>query len=753
MQRSLFSIIKASLLITLSCGTFVVSTTVLAAEYIGSDNCQDCHQSEYNEWLLSDHNRSMQTTSAESVLGDFDNVTVNFHGIATRFYQEQDSYLIETRNAENETEVFKVDYTFGYKPLQQYLVELDNGHIQAFSIAWDSRVESEGGQRWFHLQPDENITPEHPFYWTRHFQNWNSRCADCHSTNLQKNYSAEDHSYDTQWSEVNVACEACHGPGSDHQSLAGSGELSENKSGFSREIAAKSSFVFSGNNSIANNQGERSDEQIDSCAVCHSRRGVVGGYDAQKDYHDQYRLSLLSQGLYQSDGQIEDEVFVVGSFLQSKMHQAGVSCSDCHNPHTSQLKVTGNALCQNCHLPSTYDTSSHFKHAPQSAAGQCITCHMPEKTYMGVDDRADHSFSIPRPSLAKNIGASDVCSSCHQDWSDELLTQNYSSLFGEESNFPWAEANYEAQNLNLLALRDIMAVAMDSTQSAIRRASLLTQMASFPARVTFDNLQIAIHDSDPLVRNAAVEASSFLPPEGRLELLRPLFDDQFLSVRIAVANQLADSFATAIDTDKPTLLALFNEYETSLKYSEDSPGGQLNLGTFYYRRGDRIRVEAAYRQALEIEPGFVPALLNLADLRREQGYEEDAEELIRRALLVAPDSGAAHHALGLLLVRSNELDEALEELRLATQQLDATPRYSYVYAVGLNSDGNSDEAIEILRQSEIIWPNQPETLFLIIGLLDTQNRANELLPYLSTLSRLLPGNQDVRALVNKYTGR
>ena len=727
------------------------SQHIVAAEYVGNEYCQDCHTLEFQQWQGSDHDRSMQLASPTSVLGNFSDVTVNFHGVESRFYTSDGDYFVETSGEDGHTKSFQIAYTFGHDPLQQYLIELNDGHIQALNIAWDSRPVDQGGQRWFHLRPDENINPDHPFFWTNHFQNWNSRCAECHSTGVQRNYSAENSSYDTSWSEINVSCEGCHGPAGDHVNLAHNGKLASESNGLVADLADKSNFVFVADDDIANNDGDRSSEQLNTCAVCHSRRGVVGGYEANQDYHEQFQLTLLNTEAYHADGQINDEVFVFGSFLQSKMHAAGVTCTNCHNAHTAELKAPANTLCQTCHQTETYQNTAHHKHLQASTGAQCTSCHMPEKTYMRVDDRADHSFSIPRPVLANRVGAPNACSSCHVDWQFEQLVLAYRELFGEEPESFWSEANYEGRRLNLLALNEILRVANDESVSPIQRASLLAQSANFPARSTVDSIQANLGDTDPLVRRAAVEASVFIPPSGRLQLLQPLIDDEIKTVRLAVANQLADAFLAAPDSMRPGLLQLFEEYEESLALNENSPGGQVSLGSYYYRRGNVLAAERAYLRALEIEPAFVPSLLNLADWRREQGNEAGAESYLLRALLAAPDSAAVNHSLGLLRVRQGNIDDALAYLQSAITLADTTPRYAYVYAVALDSVNRRQDAIEVLKQSEQQWPNQPDSLLLLVSYLDQEGEYRELLPYLSNLSRLLPGDPNVGALVNKYS--
>ena len=184
--------------------------------FVGSETCAGCHQAEHNRWRGSHHDLAMLPASPGSVLGDFDDAELDHHGVISSFFRAGERFIVRTDGSNGRLQDFEVRYTFGAFPLQQYLVELPGGRLQALSVAWDSRPAEEGGQRWFHLYPDEKISHDDVLHWTQPSQNWNSRCAECHSTGLAKNYDAETRSFDTAWAEVNVACEACHGPGSDH---------------------------------------------------------------------------------------------------------------------------------------------------------------------------------------------------------------------------------------------------------------------------------------------------------------------------------------------------------------------------------------------------------------------------------------------------------------------------------------------------------------------------------------------------------
>ena len=150
---------------------------------------------------------------------------------------------------------------------------------------------------------------------------------------------------------------------------------------------------------IARRTAPRSNRmEAETCGLCHARRGQEWPDSAAGQILAQtQRVALLDEGLYFADGQQQDEVYEYGSFLQSKMYRAGVTCSDCHDPHKSTTRVAGNIVCATCHLASRYDAESHTHHAAGTAGAQCVDCHMPPRNYMVVDARRDHGMKIPRP--------------------------------------------------------------------------------------------------------------------------------------------------------------------------------------------------------------------------------------------------------------------------------------------------------------------------------------------------------------------
>ncbi|MBP7369988.1 MAG: NapC/NirT family cytochrome c [Arenimonas sp.] len=371
------------------------------AEYLGSETCAGCHQKEFTAWKSSQHAKAMQHADAKTMLGDFNQVKFTYNGITSLFFQRDGKYYVNTDGPDGKMTDFLISYTFGLDPIQQYLIEFPDGRLQALSIAWDSRPKEQSGQRWFHLYPNEKINAADELHWTKRSQNWNFMCSDCHSTDVRKNFDEASNTYKTTWKEISVGCEACHGPGSVHVKEAkakskdyAGGDLTAH---FIERNAVN--WVMDPTTGNAKRSTPRTtDAEMQVCAQCHSRRGqMADGYRPGMNFHDFYRATALQPGLYHADGQQLDEVYIWGSFEQSKMNKAGVTCSDCHDPHTQKLKAEGNAVCAGCHLPAKYDAPSHHRHQAGSTGAQCANCHMPEKTYMVIDPRRDHSLRIPRP--------------------------------------------------------------------------------------------------------------------------------------------------------------------------------------------------------------------------------------------------------------------------------------------------------------------------------------------------------------------
>lgn len=681
---------------------------VSAQDFVGSESCAACHQEAYDNWQLSHHRLAMQPASAETVLGDFDNATFDYFGSSSRFYTRDNNYFIETENAEGEPEEFRVAYTFGFTPLQQYLLEFPDGRLQALSIVWDSRPANEGGQRWYHLYPEEEITAGDMLHWTGAFQNWNSRCASCHTTDLQKNYDQATDTYSTQWSEAHVGCEGCHGPGSQHLTWAAGDPELENL-GFPLNID-RVWEPQGGELPIPETNNSAMSEQLQVCAGCHSRRAELQHRDLAAGFLDNYSISPLLPDLYFPDGQILDEVYVAGSFLQSKMHQNQVSCTNCHEPHSNQLRIEGNGLCLQCHEAGTFQTEAHFFHEPGSEGAQCVACHMPERVYMGVDGRRDHSFRIPDPIASLQLGVPNACNDCHTEqsvqWAADVMQQRSGRT---EPVYAHASVLHAARNSDDTVVPDLLTLAGDSNQASMIRAAALIATANFPSQRNLSVVIRALNEDDPILRMNALFGLGFLSPQQKLQYLQGLLDDPVKAVRLNVARQLIGLRPEQVPPNaRGNFQALLTEFESSLQFNADMPESMNELGLFYAAYGDLDRARQTLEHALDLSTNYLPAMLNLSDLYRALERDDLAEPLLDAARVHYPESADANHSLGLLYVRTFRLPESLVLFQAASELAPENPQYVFVYAVALAELERIDEAIAVLETARQRFPNDAQ---------------------------------------------
>ncbi len=723
--------------------------------FIGAESCRNCHSEAYDAWRGSHHDLAMQVPSPETVLGDFDNSTFEYNGVTSTFFQREGNYFVRTDGENGELQEFPVRYVFGVYPLQQYLLPLDRGRLQALSIAWDSRPAEEGGQRWFHLYPDQSVDFKDPLHWTGPYQNWNTRCAECHSTQLEKNYNADTRSFDTRYSEVNVSCEACHGPAEKHRELAFSGKLATaTNRGFVTALAQRGNWHFPTDADIAQRSKPLSDNaQIDACGRCHSRRGTLGEYHHGKHLSDTHRLALPQWPLYYHDGQIRDEDYVYGSFVQSKMHRAGVVCSNCHEPHSLQLRAEGNGVCAQCHQPARYDSPTHHHHQADSGGAQCVDCHMPETTYMEVDPRRDHSLRIPRPDLSLTLpGTPNACNQCHSDqdanWALKAL-RDWGVSFSDSSSHP-ARAFAAAASGDSRAYPRLAELANDPAAAPIWRATAMAALGNHPSQETMTLAASMLQSSDPLLRTSAINSLDWMPAARRYVMLRPFITDDNTSVRLATAEALADVPLDQLPPEAAQqLVGLFGEYQQIAREHADMPGSLLQLGIFLGQRGDLPGAERAYREALQLNPQLLAARLNLADLLRQQQRDNEAREQLLEALAMAPDNGNALHALGLLEIRGANRDKALDYLARAASVETVGTRHRYVYAVALHDMGQPEAAITQLKSVLKIAPRNPELLVALANYSTETGDTEAATSYARQLLQLEPNNPAFRQLLQQ----
>jgi len=720
--------------------------------FVGSLKCMDCHKNEFDKWQGSHHDHAMHVADHITVLGDFNNAVLISHGIQSRFYLKDGKFFTYTRGPDGKMGEFEITHTFGWYPLQQYLVPFPGGRLQCLPIAWNVRE-----KKWYHLYPDLS-DPKDWLYWTNAGQNWNGMCAECHSTNLKKNYDPATDTYTTTWSDINVGCEACHGPGSSHVAWAETPEMGRPRVE-NYDLTVKTAGL--------NSRG-----LVELCAPCHSRRAALGDYThSEPELLDSLLPSRLSTELYYPDGQVLEEVYVYGSFTQSKMYHRDVDCSDCHDVHSLKLLKDGNGLCLQCHRAAEYDTKAHHFHKKRGEKGepiksadgkvsfkvgtgsQCIQCHMPGRIYMGIDYRPDHSLRIPRPDLSTEINVPNACNRCHFDkshgWSDETITKWYGP--GRRSHYGTIiEAGRKG---SIRAEEALLKIAVDPLYPVIVRATALSLLAPYPGEKTRHVFALALMDDDALIRQTAVNSLTVYDERQITALLGPLLYDPVKAVRMEAARRLAGKPSTHLrEEDQKDFKQALSEFEKSMEYAGDFAYGRYNLGNLYVALAQPEEAIRNYQAAIRIDDLFYPAKVNLAMLFNQMGDKERAETLLHEVVTANPQEYQVAYSLGLLLAEKKKYREAAHYLGLAARGMPDHSRVHYNLGMLLDYLRKDSEAEKALLRA---LDMEPENIVFLTALAQYYVKRNRVAEAMGMAKRILAADpKDRRGLeILKWTNR
>ncbi|MCJ7684054.1 MAG: tetratricopeptide repeat protein [Desulfobacteraceae bacterium] len=696
-------------------GTSFENPEVPAATFVGRKKCVDCHRKEYEKWQNSHHDKAMDVANDETVLGNFNNTVFEHKGVQSRFFRQGEKFFVHTQGPNGKMADFEIQYTFGYTPLQQYLIPFPGGRLQCLTIAWD--VEK---KRWYHLYPDEPNDPTDWLHWTKNANNWNGMCAECHSTHLQKRYDMKTNTYDTTWSEIDVSCEACHGPGARHVAWAEVPEMAR-----SQDIDNYGLVVRTGNISAR--------QQVELCARCHARRATLGDYDHfGKDIMDYLIPQLLGDGIYFPDGQILEEVYVYGSFTQSKMYQRGVRCSDCHDVHSLKFHKKGNDLCLQCHRADQYDTKDHHFHKKKGEpgdpvlakdgsilyevgeGGECFKCHMPGRNYMGIDYRNDHSIRIPRPDLSIATNTPNSCKECHWDKPDQWSADYCTEWYGIKRRPHYGTVLAAGRKGLPEAQTELIRLATDLLSPGIVRATALSLLRSYPNEHSLKAFERALMDPEPLVRHTAIHDLSQLNPGISTRLITPLLYDPVKAVRIQAGMAMTSLSRSQLNNRQIKVFdSALDEYQDAMAYVGDFTHGQFNLGNMHRNLGNLNLAEKHYKAAIQIDRLFYPAKINLAMLKHQVGMNDEAERLFREVMDEHPQLYEAAYSLGLLLVELKKYDEAVQYVSKAALGMPKRARVQYNLGLLLQQLGRTEEAEAALLRSLEMEPDSIDYLHAV----------------------------------------
>ena len=735
------------------------ATSVEGPSFIGVANCVTCHETEHRLWEPSHHAAAMRPATPQFVLGDFDNATFTHHGLASTFYRKGDDYFVRTEGRDGQPHDYRVSFTFGVTPLQQYLIEFPNGRLQCLPLCWDTRPKAEGGQRWFHIYDQERIAPDDPLFWTGPNQNWNFMCAECHSTNLRPRFDAAVDGYATSLSEINVSCEACHGPGEDHLAWARGKDPDADYDPLDakglvvqlKDLSDSTWVQDPETRKFSRSQPLPSRVELDTCARCHSRRGMLTeDYVYGKSIHNSHSVEPLTPAMYHADGQILDEVYVYGSFVQSLMYHKGVRCVDCHDAHSLKLKRDGNALCLNCHDASFSRVEHHF-HPDPGAGTQCVDCHMSQRTYMVVDPRRDHSLRVPRPDLSLELGTPNACNDCHDDqtvqWSLDRVTEWYGP---RQDATPHYGRAIHAGRVGLPDAHDLLlTLVADDERPAIARATALGLLRDHQTQTALRSAVENLTADDPMVRAEAVRFLELLPPADRWTVGAARLSDPVRLVRLEAVRVLAAGRAAQPESEATAAFdAALIESMRDHSINADRASSYARLGILHTNLGDIDAAIVAYEAAIRREPWSVVSYVNLTDIYRQRGREDDAQRLLTGGIQTIPEAAVLHYALGMSLVRQRDLGTALASLAQAAQLDPDNARYAYAYAVALDAAGQSDKAMAVLADAHERHPYDREILYALVVYHRERGELQQARHYAARLAAAWPNDPQAHALLD-----
>lgn len=689
--------------------------------YVGDAQCMQCHKTAVKSWKNSDHDLAMQVANDTTVLGDFNDVRITLDGVSYFFTKKNKRFTVQIKEIDGSEKEYIIGYTFGVHPLQQYLIDFEKGKKQVLRVSWDA-VE----KKWYHQYAGSKMDPHDWMHWTESSQNWNTMCAECHSTNLKKNYNIADGSFKTTWASINVSCESCHGPAEKHVFWANNG---------SDTSKIKNKYIL---------EGKTQFDQMTMCAPCHSRRAKLTENLVPGDYFDdQYLLQVLDTVNYHGDGQIMNEDYVYGSFVQSKMFHNDVKCSDCHNMHTLKLKKQGNNLCMQCHEPKYNEPSHHF-HPTGGDSSMCINCHMTGETYMGIDFRRDHSFRVPRPDQSVAYGTPNACTQCHKDKSDAWAAKQVKEWYGDkrEDHFSDGLLLSTKQGMSADERKKLDGFITNLKYPAIARASVIDNLNIITAE-QFTPILNSLKDASPLVRHNALMKFRDVNPNERLSIAAAHITDTTRLVRIAAAQLLNGMPMEHLQNiDQNALAKAQGELKTMLYANADFSTGRMSLGDYLLQNNDIQGAITQYKAALKMDNLLLPVYPNLATAYSMIGDTESAFKTLNTLIEKDQSYGRAYYLRGLLNFEAQKDAAAISDLNKSIALDPTNTRASYNVATYYYQKKEWNKAEKAIKPALKIEPRNGDYRYLLALIYGEQGKTTESAALIQQLQKEQAGTRN-----------
>lgn len=642
----------------------------------GPQACSGCHADQVNAWSGSHHAHANRPISVELDRAAFTpKRQIRESGVTYEMEERAGAFVIRTVKEDGSAQEYPLVGVIGHTPVRQYLARLPGNRLQTISATYDVAQD-----RWIDVFAGENRQPGEWGHWTGQGMNWNANCAWCHTTEYRKNFDFAQNTYNSTWVQQGITCASCHADLDAH--------LKSTKTGASLELPTTLS----------------PQRTLETCVGCHSRRDqlTADGFKPGDRYHDHFNLSLPDQpGLYYPDGQIRDEVFVYGSFAMSKMHGAGVTCLNCHNPHSLKtiLPVEDNSLCQSCHQTGTMsapliDPVAHSFHSQGSAGNQCVNCHMPKTTYMQADPRADHGFLLPDPLMTEKLGIPNACSNCHSDqnldWAVKWGEQRHGAKLANSRQRQRALAIDSAYKNQPEGLPLLLALLKDETIPAWRATYIGLLATYLPNDDALAAIRHAAGDDSPLVRSRSATALAMQEnPQAAMAML----GDDSLTVHIAASLGLVARGLAIQPHGNSTTSAELQQY---LEFHRDRPQTLFVLAARAAQGGKRSEVLRHIRRAISLDSRNPDIYHQSAIFLSGAGLASEAKKTLLDGWQLFPDNAVLPYSLGLLAGEAGDIEAAIRYLQKTVELDPAFQRAWYNLSLAYTRTGRAREAQEAM---------------------------------------------------------
>ncbi len=707
-------------------------------DFAGSMSCRDCHERFYQLWSTSMHGLAMQPYTQSFAA---DHLTAQDEEIAI----QQSSYravieegvVVESDAAGSRS--YPMVHVLGGKNVYYFLTLLDKGRLQTLPVAYD--VVS---RQWFdmaasgvrHFPGEEQ---GQAVSWKESPYTFNTSCHSCHVSQLSTNYDPQTDTYHTAWAEPGINCETCHGPAATHNRLARSTPPGQRM----RDPA-----IISTNTMTV-------EQRNDLCLSCHAKANpLTSSFPPGARFFDHFDPITLEHQDFYADGRDLGENYTYTSWSLSPCVASGEL--DCMHCHTSSGRYRFksepfNKACLPCHVEKVNNPERHTHHAAESVGSRCISCHMPKTTFARME-RSDHSMLPPAPSASIAFGSPNACNICHEQqdaaWADALV-RSWRVRDFQERVLHRAGLVEAARRRDWSSLPEMLAYLKSPQRNDVFAASLIRMMnASRDPRVAPAVAALAA-DPSPLIRGAAVAAMAIRARPQHIESLLAMVVDDYRFIRLRAAPSLLALPEKQLPEKARAMLEdMRREYLDFIMARPDHWTAHYNLGNYYLGCGEADAAIDAYRAALKKEPQEIMTLVNLSMAHARNKDLAQAENALREALDSAPDNASVHFNMGLLQAGKNNRRQAEAHLKAALQADPGMAPAAYNLCV-LMAEDELAEAIDWCRKAASLQSEEPRYAFTLAYFLEQQGQSAEAVSILRSLGENYPGYREPQQLLRK----